>query len=78
MRNQNSVPMSIRNEDRHGLKNLTHDPVKVLDRLHIPPYIIYGFLFILMGGIIVQQNNNEELDIEALQRRNLLLSMKKS
>lgn len=33
--------MSIKNEDRHGLKNLTHERVKPLDKAHIPPYVIF-------------------------------------
>lgn len=70
--------MSIRNEDRHGLGNLKHDPVKILDRLHIPPYIVYFFALSIFGGIVSSNANNEDANIENLQRKNLLLSMRKT
>ena len=47
LRSDSSVPMSIRNVDRHGLGNLQHDPVKPLDRLKIPPWLLY---LIILGG----------------------------
>ena len=49
LRSDSSVPMSIRNIDRHGLGNLVHDPVKPLDRLKIPPFLLYMLGF---GGIL--------------------------
>ena len=49
LRNKTNVPMSIRNEDRHGLANLQHERVKAFDKLHIPPIII----FLLIGLPIV-------------------------
>jgi hypothetical protein len=55
------VPMSIRNVDRHGIGNLKQDAAKPLDRIKIPPYIIYLLLF---GGIIYlvgAYHENEEL-----------------
>jgi hypothetical protein len=58
--------MSIRNEDRHGLSNLKHDPVKILDRLHIPPYILYFFALSIFGGIVSSSANNEDANIENL------------
>jgi hypothetical protein len=42
--------MSIRNVDRHGLESLKHGPVKPLDRLKIPPIIIYLWVF---GGLLI-------------------------
>jgi len=41
LRNKTNVPMSIRNEDRHGLSNLVHDEVKVLDRIHWPAWLVF-------------------------------------
>jgi hypothetical protein len=41
--------MSIRNIDRHGIGNLRHDPVKPLDRLKIPPFLLY---LLALGGIL--------------------------
>ena len=55
------MPMSIRNVDRHGLENLRLDPVKPLDRLKIPPWIIYMVVF---GGtlyVAAKYFDNEEL-----------------
>ena len=46
LRNKSSVPMSIRNEDRHGMSNLMHERVKSLDKIHFPPYLIIG-LFVV-------------------------------
>jgi hypothetical protein len=37
--------MSIRNVDRHGLGNLKHDAVKPLDRVKVPPFLLYGLVF---------------------------------
>ena len=70
--------MSIRNVDRHGLDNLRHDEVKPLDRIKIPPFVLYlvvlcGFAY--MGMMYLE---NEELQSETLSRRNLLKAMKKS
>lgn len=37
--------MSIRNVDRHGLGNLKHDATKPLDRIKLPPWILYMIAF---------------------------------
>ena len=70
--------MSIRNVDRHGLENLRHEPVKPLDRLHIPPYMIYLVVFsvIVYGFYLI--DNQEELKFQNLARRNLLLAMRRT
>lgn len=55
------MPMSIRNVDRHGIENLRHDAVKPLDRIKIPPWLIYMVVF---GGILylmARYFDNEEL-----------------
>jgi hypothetical protein len=70
--------MSIRNVDRHGLENLKHDPVKALDRLKIPPYLLYALFmasFFYMSAIYFE---NEELQFDSLTRKNILLAMKKN
>jgi hypothetical protein len=53
--------MSIRNVDRHGLGNLTHDPVKPLDRLKVPPFLLYFMAFAVFGYIGLTLKDNEEL-----------------
>lgn len=54
MRSESTVPMSIRNIDRHGIGNLVHDPVKPLDRLKIPPFLLYMLAF---GGFLYMMAN---------------------
>jgi hypothetical protein len=71
-----SVPMSIRNVDRHGLEYLKHDRVRPLDRLKIPPFLIYIIVF---GGILylmAAYYDNAELQFETLSKRNMLLAMR--
>jgi len=46
LRNKTNVPMSIKNEDRHGLSNLLHERVKVLDKLHVPPLLIFAMFIV--------------------------------
>lgn len=70
--------MSIRNMDRHGLANLAHDAVKPLDRLKIPPYFLYGLAIFIFLSTMWHQMDNEEMQLEVLARKNLLLAMKKS
>jgi hypothetical protein len=53
--------MSIRNVDRHGLDNLRHDPVKPFDRLKIPPFVIYLFVFGGMIYMMATYYDNQEL-----------------
>ncbi len=47
--------MSIRNEDRHGLANLTHERVKGLDKIHVPPYLIFGVIILPIIIFIYQR-----------------------
>jgi hypothetical protein len=70
--------MSIRNIDRHGIGNLRHDPVKPLDRLKIPPFLLY---LLAMGGIlyvVTMLQDTEEVGFQELSKKNLLLAMKKT
>ncbi|CDW90586.1 UNKNOWN [Stylonychia lemnae] len=78
LRNDSNVPMSIRNVDRHGMNNLKHDPVKPLDRLKVPPFLIYFVFFGTILGLMYQAQNAKDLNFEELQRRNTLLAMKKT
>lgn len=52
LRNKSNVPMSIKNEDRHGLAHLKHDDVKILDRLHFPPWFLFIFIGVPVGMVI--------------------------
>lgn len=61
LRNDSNVPMSIRNVDRHGLVNLTHDKVKALDRLKIPPYLLYALFLTCFFYLTAVYFENEEL-----------------
>lgn len=70
--------MSIRNVDRHGLGNLQHDPVKPLDRVKIPPWLLYLLFFSAFGYVVMSMQEQEESNIEELQKKNLLLAMKKT
>ena len=70
--------MSLRNFDRHGLNNLRHDDVKPLDRLKIPPFLIYMLVF---GGILycmASFQDSEEMNFQNLAKKNILLAMKKT
>ena len=73
---KSNVPMSIRNYDRHGMANLAHDPVKPLDRLKIPPWLIYGVVFSLFAYFVVRTSSEKGLDIEQLRRENMLKAMR--
>ena len=68
--------MSIRNYDRHGMANLAHDKVKPLDRLHIPPWVIYGVIFSVFVYITMRVNSDKGLNIEQLRRENMLKAMR--
>jgi hypothetical protein len=65
-------------KDRLGLDNLRHDPVKPLDRIKIPPFMIFGILFLTFSMILFVKLENEEMDLEQMQKRNVLLAAKKT
>ena len=73
---KSSVPMSIRNYDRHGIGNLAHDEVKPLDRAKIPPYLLYFLVFSLVSGIYLATYGDKSLDIAQLRRENMLKAMR--
>jgi hypothetical protein len=54
--------MSLRNFDRHGLGNLQHDPVKPLDRLKIPPWLLYILFLGVFGYAATLMQSSEELN----------------
>lgn len=78
LRSDSSVPMSIRNVDRHGLNNLKHDETKPLDRLKVPPWMIYIMFFGLFAFCFLTFQEQEDTSFVALQRKNILLAMKKT
>jgi len=61
LRSDSTVPMSVRNVDRHGLGNLKKDETKAFDRIKVPPFLIY--IIVLGWGlyVIAKMNNNEEM-----------------
>ena len=77
LRNTSSVPMSVRNNDRHGLGELKHDGTKPIDRLKVPLWLIYVWVFSGFMLFAFRSYSKEEEDLEKLQRRNTLLAMKK-
>lgn len=78
LRSDSNVPMSIRNVDRHGLGNLQHDPVKPLDRLKIPPFLLYMLALAGILYVMAFLQDSEELEFHNLARKNILLAMKKT
>jgi hypothetical protein len=56
--------MSVRNYDRHGMENLKQEAVKPMDRLKIPPAVLYMFLFSLFAMIAYKSHTDTELDTE--------------
>ena len=72
------MPMSIRNVDRHGLDNLKQDFAKPLDKLKIPPILLYIVVFLGVSVIITQFMEKDEMRLQNLQQKNLLLAMKKT
>lgn len=73
---KSNVPMSIRNYDRHGLGNLVHDPVKPLDRLKLPPWLLYMLVFAMSSALFLATYGDKGLDIETLRRENMLKAMR--
>ena len=78
LRSKSEVPMSVSNYDRNGIENLTHEPVKPLDRMKIPPWAIYTIVFCIFGLLGTRSWFDEELDAEKMMRRNMLLAMKRT
>jgi hypothetical protein len=78
LRNKSTVPMSIKNEDRLGLANLQHERVKTLDKLHVPPILVFALLIVPAIVFISQRVLLEDEAIEKLQEKNLLLAVKKT
>lgn len=68
----------MRNYDRHGMTELAHEEVKPLDRLKLPPWVIYMMVFSLFATVAYTAINDQDLDIEKLTRKNMLLAMKKT
>ena len=68
--------MSIRNYDRHGMANLAHEPVKPLDRLKIPPWLLYMLIVTIFAYFVVNFENDKGLDVEQLRRDNMLKAMR--
>ena len=68
--------MSIRNYDRHGMANLAHEEVKPLDRVKIPAWLIWGVLGLMFFGLNYQAMNEKGMDVEQLQRENMLKAMR--
>jgi hypothetical protein len=61
LRTKSEVPMSVQNYDRHGIENLQHDPVKVFDRLKIPPFFIFVIALTSLAYLRVIQLQNEDM-----------------
>lgn len=70
--------MSIKNVDRHGLGNLKHDPVKPLDRVKLPPFILYIGALSCIIYFAMMARDKEELEFQELAKKNLLLAVKKT
>lgn len=70
--------MSVMNYDRHGIEKLQHEPVKPFDRVKIPPWLIVGTLFMFFAWIGYFYEKEEEMNLERMTRRNMLLAMRKT
>jgi hypothetical protein len=66
------------NYDRHGMQNLKHDHVKPLDRIKLPPYVIYCFVFLFGSMALMKHINNDDDNVEAVSRKAILNAMKKT
>lgn len=58
------------------MANLAHEPVKPLDRLKIPPWLIYSCVFSVFAFFVVRTSNEKGLNIEQLRRENMLKAMR--
>lgn len=75
---KSTVPMSIRNEDRHGLGNLQHEEVKVFDKLHVPPWLLILLFGLPITTFVATYVNNDRESTENLRKHNLKLAKKKT
>ena len=60
------------------MTNLQHDRVKALDRIHVPPFLIFGLFVVPALLFIYTRVTNDDESIQKLQERNMLLAMKKT
>lgn len=68
------MPMHMKNEDRHGIKNMEKEQVKMLDRARIPAPLIFVALIVFLGMIAL---NRETDGFEKISKKALMNSMKK-
>ena len=66
------MPVSRKNIDRHGLKNLEVEKVKPLDRLQIPVVFLYFFVFVIISYMAVAYAQNRQDGYENLMRKALI------
>ena len=70
--------MSIRNEDRHGLGNLTHEPVKLFDKIKWVKILMFSFVFCNFIRIVTgYMQTYNDLYVKTRQR-NMLLAVRKT
>ena len=70
--------MTWMNVDRHGLENLKADPAKPLDRVKIPPFLIYVLALLTIAGMMKAVDDDETLHFQTAVRRNVLKAMRRS
>ena len=64
LRTKANQPISLSNYDRHGMVNLSHDPVKPLDRFKIPPWFLYFCVFTFIAFVTVKTSQDKGLNVE--------------
>lgn len=52
--------------------------MKPLDRIKVPPFMILGLLFLTFSLLIYTKLESDEMDLEKMQKRNVLLAAKKT
>jgi hypothetical protein len=52
--------------------------VKPLDRLKIPPWLLYLLVFSAFAYLAMTMQESEEANIEELSKKNILFAMKKT
>lgn len=78
LRNKTDVPMSIRNEDRHGMANLQHERVKSFDKFHVPPALVFLLVGCPVLVYLATHMNAEEESFERARQQNLLQAVRKT